>query len=227
MTEQTIFDQAWQGFTTGEWTNEVNLRDFIQKNYTEFTGDESFLADATPATDTLWKNVMEGIKIENSTHAPLDFDTSVPSTITSHAAGYIDQSLETIVGLQTEKPLKRAIIANGGIRMVEGSCKAYGKELDPVTKKIFSEYRKTHNQGVFDVYTSDIMKCRKSGILTGLPDAYGRGRIIGDYRRVAVYGIDFLMKDKFAQQQSYFRLIQSFAFRFRFVFNFSLLQGSY
>ena len=202
MTEQTIFDQAWQGFTTGEWTNEVNLRDFIQKNYTEFTGDESFLADATQATDTLWNNVMEGIKIENSTHAPLDFDTSVPSTITSHAAGYIDQSLETIVGLQTEKPLKRAIIANGGIRMVEGSCIAYGKELDPVTKKIFSEYRKTHNQGVFDVYTSDIMKCRKSGILTGLPDAYGRGRIIGDYRRVAVYGIDFLMKDKFAQQQS-------------------------
>jgi len=202
MTEQTIFDQAWQGFTTGEWTNEVNLRDFIQKNYTEFTGDESFLADATQATDTLWNNVMEGIKIENRTHAPLDFDTSVPSTITSHAAGYIDQSLETIVGLQTEKPLKRAIIANGGIRMVEGSCKAYGKELDPVTKKIFSEYRKTHNQGVFDVYTSDIMKCRKSGILTGLPDAYGRGRIIGDYRRVAVYGIDFLMKDKFAQQQS-------------------------
>ncbi|CAM3217503.1 formate C-acetyltransferase [Moritella viscosa] len=202
MTEQTIFDQAWQGFTTGEWTNEVNLRDFIQKNYTEFTGDESFLADATQATDTLWNNVMEGIKIENSTHAPLDFDTSVPSTITSHAAGYIDQSLETIVGLQTEKPLKRAIIANGGIRMVEGSCKAYGKELDPVTKKIFSEYRKTHNQGVFDVYTSDIMKCRKSGILTGLPDAYGRGRIIGDYRRVAVYGIDFLMKDKFAQQKS-------------------------
>jgi len=202
MTEQTIFDQAWQGFTTGEWTNEVNLRDFIQKNYTEFTGDESFLADATQATDTLWNNVMEGIKIENSTHAPLDFDTSVPSTITSHAAGYIDQSLETIVGLQTEKPLKRAIIANGGIRMVEGSCKAYGKELDPVTSKIFSEYRKTHNQGVFDVYTSDIMKCRKSGILTGLPDAYGRGRIIGDYRRVAVYGIDFLMKDKFAQQKS-------------------------
>ncbi|PKH07908.1 formate C-acetyltransferase [Moritella sp. Urea-trap-13] len=202
MTEQTIFDQAWKGFTTGEWTNEVNLRDFIQKNYTEFTGDESFLADATKATDTLWNNVMEGIKIENSTHAPLDFDTSVPSTITSHAAGYIDQSLETIVGLQTEKPLKRAIIANGGIRMVEGSCKAYGKELDATTKKIFSEYRKTHNQGVFDVYTNDIMKCRKSGILTGLPDAYGRGRIIGDYRRVAVYGIDFLMKDKFAQQKS-------------------------
>ena len=202
MTEQTIFDQAWKGFTAGDWTNEVNLRDFIQKNYTEFTGDEAFLADATEATNTLWENVMEGIKIENSTHAPLDFDTSVPSTITSHAAGYINQDLETIVGLQTEAPLKRAIIANGGIRMVEGSCKAYGKELDPVTKEIFSKYRKTHNQGVFDVYTGDIMKCRKSGILTGLPDAYGRGRIIGDYRRVAVYGIDFLMKDKFAQQKS-------------------------
>jgi len=202
MTEQTIFDQAWKGFTAGDWNNEVNLRDFIQKNYTEFTGDEAFLAGATKATDTLWESVMEGIKIENSTHAPLDFDTSLPSTITSHAAGYIDQGLETIVGLQTEKPLKRAIIANGGIRMVAGSCKAYGKELDPMTNKIFSEYRKTHNQGVFDVYTSDIMKCRKSGILTGLPDAYGRGRIIGDYRRVAVYGIDFLMKDKFAQQKS-------------------------
>jgi formate C-acetyltransferase len=202
MTEQTIFDQAWTGFTAGEWNTEVNLRDFIQKNYTEFTGDESFLVGATEATDTLWASVMEGIKIENSTHAPLDFDTSLPSTITSHAAGYIDQGLETIVGLQTEKPLKRAIIANGGIRMVASSCKAYGKELDPVTNKIFSEYRKTHNQGVFDIYTSDIMKCRKSGILTGLPDAYGRGRIIGDYRRVAVYGIDFLMKDKFAQQKS-------------------------
>ena len=202
MTEQTIFDQAWQGFTGGDWTTEVNLRDFIQKNYTEYTGDESFLAGATEATDTLWANVMEGIKIENSTHAPLDFDTSLPSTITSHAAGYIDQGLETIVGLQTEKPLKRAIIANGGIRMVEGSCKAYGKTLDPVTDKIFSTYRKTHNQGVFDIYTADIMNCRKSGILTGLPDAYGRGRIIGDYRRVAVYGIDFLMRDKKAQQLS-------------------------
>ncbi len=202
MTEQTIFDQAWAGFSAGEWNTEVNLRDFIQKNYTEYTGDESFLADATEATDVLWEKVMDGIKIENSTHAPLDFDTSTPSTITSHAAGYISEDLETIVGLQTDAPLKRAIIANGGIRMVEGSCKAYGKELDPVTKKIFSDYRKTHNQGVFDVYTGDIMKCRKSGILTGLPDAYGRGRIIGDYRRVAVYGIDFLMKDKFAQQKS-------------------------
>ncbi len=202
MTEQAIFDKAWQDFTQGDWTTEVNLRDFIQKNYTEYTGDESFLADATEATDSLWEKVMDGIKIENSTHAPLDFDTSTPSTIVSHDAGYINKDLETIVGLQTDAPLKRAIIANGGIRMVEGSCKAYGKELDPMTKKIFTDYRKTHNQGVFDVYTGDIMKCRKSGILTGLPDAYGRGRIIGDYRRVAVYGIDFLMADKFKQQKS-------------------------
>ena len=142
---------------------------------------------------------MVGIKQENSTHAPVDFDTDLPSTITSHEAGYIDKKLETIVGLQTDAPLKRAIIANGGIRMVEGSCKVYGKELDPMVNKIFSEYRKTHNQGVFDVYTPDIMRCRKSGVLTGLPDAYGRGRIIGDYRRIAVYGIDYLMADKFKQ----------------------------
>ncbi|SUC07536.1 formate acetyltransferase [Proteus mirabilis] len=142
---------------------------------------------------------MEGIKIENRTHAPVDFDTSVASTITSHDAGYIEKDLEQIVGLQTDAPLKRAIIPFGGIRMVESSCHAYNRELDPELKKIFTEYRKTHNQGVFDVYTPDILKCRKSGILTGLPDAYGRGRIIGDYRRVALYGIEFLRKDKFAQ----------------------------
>ena len=142
---------------------------------------------------------MEGVKQENRTHAPVDFDTSLASTITSHDAGYIEKGLEKIVGLQTEAPLKRAIIPFGGIKMVEGSCKAYNRELDPMLKKIFTEYRKTHNQGVFDVYTKDILNCRKSGVLTGLPDAYGRGRIIGDYRRVALYGIDFLMKDKYAQ----------------------------
>lgn len=145
---------------------------------------------------------MEGIKQENSTHAPVDFDTSVISTITSHDAGYINKDLETIVGLQTEAPLKRAIMPNGGVRMIEGSCKAYGRTLDPQVSKIYSEYRKTHNQGVFDVYSPDILKCRKSGVLTGLPDAYGRGRIIGDYRRVALYGVDFLMKDKVAQFHS-------------------------
>ncbi|PSW04077.1 formate C-acetyltransferase [Photobacterium lipolyticum] len=198
MAEQ--FAKAWEGFAEGEWQNDVNVRDFIQKNYTPYEGDESFLeSEATPATAKLWAQVMEGIKQENSTHAPVDFDTSVISTITSHDAGYINKDLETIVGLQTDAPLKRAIIPNGGIRMVEGSCKVYGRELDPMVSKIYTEYRKTHNQGVFDIYTPDIMKCRKSGVLTGLPDAYGRGRIIGDYRRVALYGIDFLMKDKFAQ----------------------------
>lgn len=189
---------AWEGFSAGEWQNGVNVRDFIQKNYSPYEGDESFLAGATPATTKLWDAVMEGIKQENRTHAPVDFDTNVAATITSHDAGYIDQSLEQIVGLQTDAPLKRALIPFGGIKMVEGSCKVYGRELDPQLKKIFTEYRKTHNQGVFDVYTPDILRCRKSGVLTGLPDAYGRGRIIGDYRRVALYGIDYLMKDKFA-----------------------------
>ncbi|MBA5684825.1 formate C-acetyltransferase [Photobacterium damselae subsp. damselae] len=191
---------AWEGFTAGDWQNEVNVRDFIQKNYTPYEGDGSFLeTEATPATAKLWDAVMEGIKQENATHAPVDFDTDVISTITAHDAGYINKELETIVGLQTDAPLKRALIPNGGIRMIEGSCKVYGRELNADIKKIYSEYRKTHNQGVFDIYTPDILKCRKSGVLTGLPDAYGRGRIIGDYRRVALYGIDYLMKDKLAQ----------------------------
>lgn len=193
---------AWEGFSKGDWQNEVNVRDFIQKNYTPYEGDESFLAGATQATTTLWDNVMEGIKLENRTHAPVDFDTNVASTIVSHDAGYIAKELETIVGLQTDAPLKRALIPFGGIKMVEGSCKVYGRELDPQLKKVFTEYRKTHNQGVFDVYTKDILNCRKSGVLTGLPDAYGRGRIIGDYRRVALYGIDFLMADKLNQFKS-------------------------
>ncbi|GHA00936.1 formate C-acetyltransferase [Ignatzschineria ureiclastica] len=193
------FAKAWDGFKQGEWQEGVDVRDFIQKNYTPYEGDESFLAGATPATTQLWEKVLEGIKIENQTHAPVDFDTDKASTITAHDAGYIEEGLEKIVGLQTDAPLKRAIIPFGGIKMVEGSCKAYDRELDPDLKKIFTEYRKTHNQGVFDVYTPDILKCRKSGVLTGLPDAYGRGRIIGDYRRVALYGIDFLMEDKFKQ----------------------------
>ena len=181
----------------------VNVRDFIQKNYAPYEGDESFLvSEGTEATNKLWASVMEGIKQENATKAPVEFDTSVISTITSHDAGYIEKDLETIVGLQTEAPLKRAIMPNGGVRMIEGSCKAYGRTLDPQVSKIYSEYRKTHNQGVFDVYSPDILKCRKSGVLTGLPDAYGRGRIIGDYRRVALYGVDFLMKDKVAQFHS-------------------------
>ncbi len=194
MTDKTeLFANAWQGFEAGDWKTEVNVRDFIQKNYTPYEGDESFLAGATQATETLWEKVMVGIKQENSTHAPVDFDTKMVSTITSHDAGYINKDLETIVGLQTDAPLKRAMLPNGGIRMVEGSCKAYDRVLDEDVKYTYSELRKTHNQGVFDVYTPEIMACRKSGILTGLPDAYGRGRIIGDYRRVALYGIDYLM----------------------------------
>ncbi|RKF17491.1 formate C-acetyltransferase [Alginatibacterium sediminis] len=200
MAEQNV--TAWEGFADGAWKTEVNVRDFIQSNYTPYEGDESFLAGSTEATDALWAKVMEGIKEENRTHSPVDFDTSVISTITSHEAGYINKDLETVVGLQTEAPLKRALIPNGGIRMIEGSCAAYDRELDPSVKKIFTEYRKTHNQGVFDVYTGSIMKCRKSGVLTGLPDAYGRGRIIGDYRRVALYGIDYLMADKSKQHRS-------------------------
>ncbi|TNG92868.1 formate C-acetyltransferase [Pasteurellaceae bacterium USgator11] len=200
MTQLTeLQQQAWADFKDGNWQQTVDVRDFIQLNYTPYEGDEAFLAGATPATDTLWEKVMDGIKVENKTHEPYDFDTSIISTITSHDAGYIQQDLEKIVGLQTDAPLKRAIIPFGGIKMVEGSCQVYGRQLDPQVKKIFTEYRKTHNQGVFDVYTPDILRCRKSGVLTGLPDAYGRGRIIGDYRRVALYGIDFLMADKFKQ----------------------------
>ncbi|MCK5819739.1 MAG: formate C-acetyltransferase [Psychromonas sp.] len=196
------FLSTWKGFAGDDWKTKVNVRDFIQNNYTPFEGDPSFLADATKATDSLWEKVMVGIKKENKTHAPIDFDTDVVSTITSHAPGYINKALEKIVGLQTEAPLKRAIIPNGGIRMIDGSCKVYGKELDAGIRKTYSELRKTHNQGVFDVYTKDILKCRKSAVLTGLPDAYGRGRIIGDYRRITLYGIDFLMSDKAEQQKS-------------------------
>lgn len=194
--------EVWRGFSKGEWQTSVNTRDFIQTNYTPYEGDESFLAEVTETTTTLWNDVMEGIKQESNTHAPVDFDTDLPSTVTSHGAGYINQDLETIVGLQTDKPLKRAIIANGGIRMVKSSCEVYGRELDPMVEKIFTDYRKTHNKACFDLYTKEILACRRSGIITGLPDAYGRGRIIGDYRRLALYGIDFLKADKIEQFNS-------------------------
>ncbi len=189
-------EKAWAGFKAGDWQSNVNVRDFIQLNYTPYEGDESFLAGATAATTKLWDSVMEKIKVENKTLEPYDIDPETPSTITSHAPGYIEKDLEKIVGLQTDAPLKRAIMPFGGINMVKGSCKTYRRELNPQVEKIFTEYRKTHNQGVFDVYTPEILACRRSGVITGLPDAYGRGRIIGDYRRVALYGIDFLMADK-------------------------------
>ncbi|MDO4232725.1 MAG: formate C-acetyltransferase [Lautropia sp.] len=193
---------AWAGFTSGVWESTIDVRDFIQKNYTPYEGDGSFLAPATDATKKLWAEVMEGIKVENRTHAPYRIDAQVVSGITSHAPGYIDRDLETIVGLQTDEPLKRSIMPAGGLKMVQDACKIYDVELNPTVAETYTKYRKTHNQGVFDVYTPDIRRCRKSGVLTGLPDAYGRGRIIGDYRRVALYGIDRLMADKVAQFNS-------------------------
>ncbi len=199
MQESNKYQEAWKGFTAGSWKEAVDVRDFINKNVNSYDGDENFLTPATSVTKELWDNVMEGIKIENKTLAPLDFDTSIVSSITSHDAGYIDESKEKIVGLQTDKPLKRALVPQGGIRMVQTSCEIYGRELDPKVTEIFTKYRKTHNAGVFDAYTDEIKLCRSSGVLTGLPDAYGRGRIIGDYRRLALYGADYLIANKKAE----------------------------
>ncbi len=178
-----------------EQEERINVRKFIQENYTPYEGDASFLQPATEKTLKLWEKVKELMKQESKTGI-LDTDTEVPSSITSHAPGYIDKELEEIVGLQTDKPLKRAIMPNGGIRVVRNSLEAYGYQLSPQTQEIFTKYRKTHNDGVFDAYTSEIRKARSAGIVTGLPDAYGRGRIIGDYRRVALYGVDALIEDK-------------------------------
>ena len=204
-TSDMLYAEAWNGFKGTDWKEEINVRDFIQHNYTPYEGDESFLAEATPATTALWEKVMAGIRIENSTHAPVDFDTDIATTITAHDAGYIEQELEKIVGLQTDKPLKRALHPFGGINMIKSSFDAYGREMDADFEYQFTELRKTHNQGVFDAYSPDMLRCRKSGVLTGLPDGYGRGRIIGDYRRVALYGIRYLVRERelqFADLQS-------------------------
>ena len=192
----------WNGFKGRLWKEEINVRDFIQKNYTPYDGDSSFLAGPTEATTKLWQECCELFKKERENGGVLDMDTKIVSTITSHGAGYIDKSLEKIVGVQTDKPLKRSLQPFGGIRMAETSCKSYGYEVDPEVTEIFTKYRKTHNQGVFDVYTPEMRKARHAAILTGLPDAYGRGRIIGDYRRVALYGIDRLIEDKKEQHAS-------------------------
>lgn len=189
-------------FVSGKWQQEINVRDFIQKNYTPYEGDASFLAEPTEATTKLWQECCDLLKKERDNGGVLDMDTKVVSTITSHGAGYIDKSLETIVGLQTDAPLKRSMQPFGGIRMAETSCKSYGYEVDPEISEIFTKYRKTHNQGVFDVYTPEMKAARHSAIITGLPDAYGRGRIIGDYRRVALYGINRLIEDKQEQFKS-------------------------
>lgn len=191
----------WHGFTEGSWTREVNVRDFINKNYTPYLGNAEFLAAATPRTQQLWQEVLELMRQERE-KGVLDVDTKVPTSITAHEAGYIDRELEQIVGLQTDKPLKRAIMPYGGIRVVKAGLEAYGYQLDPQTEETFTKYRKTHNDGVFDAYTKEMRLARRSGIITGLPDAYGRGRIIGDYRRVALYGVDRLIDDKKTQQES-------------------------
>jgi len=191
----------WHGFTEGNWTKEVNVRDFIQKNYTPYEGNAEFLTAPTEKTQQLWHQVLELMKQERE-KGVLDVDTKVPTSITAHAAGYIDRDLEQILGLQTDRPLKRAIMPFGGIRVVKAGLEAYGYQLDRQTEEIFTKYRKTHNDGVFDVYTRSMRLARRSGIITGLPDAYGRGRIIGDYRRVALYGVDRLIDDKKTQQES-------------------------
>ncbi|WP_304340372.1 formate C-acetyltransferase [Metaclostridioides mangenotii] len=193
---------AWQGFIQGRWNKEVDVREFIQLNYTPYESDDSFLAGVTNDTKELWNEVTALFKKERENNGTLDIDTETISAIDAYEPGYIHQEFERIVGLQTDAPLKRAVMPYGGIRIVEGSCEAFGYTLDSKIKDIFTKYRKTHNQGVFDAYTPEMKMARKSGIITGLPDAYGRGRIIGDYRRVALYGVDRLIEDKEDQKRS-------------------------
>ncbi len=188
--------QAWEEFKSGSWQEEIDVRQFIQLNYEPYEGDASFLTGSTEATQQLWEQFMELAKQEREQGGVLDMDTEVVSSIISHGPGYLNKKLEAIVGMQTEKPFKRALQPYGGIRMAKNACESYGYELDPEIEHIFSTYRKTHNQGVFDGYSPAMSLARKAGIITGLPDAYGRGRIIGDYRRVALYGTDFLAKSK-------------------------------
>ena len=191
--------EAWQGFVGGNWERHIDVRDFIQRNYTPYEGDESFLAGPTESTRRLWSEVMDLFAREREAGGVLDMDTKVVSTIVSHDAGYIDRPLEKVVGLQTERPLKRALMVNGGIRMAVAACRQNGYEVDPDVVSFYTNSRKTHNAGVFDVYTPEMRACRHAHIITGLPDAYGRGRIIGDYRRVALYGVDALIAEKRAE----------------------------
>ena len=191
--------EAWRNFKGRKWTEEIDVRDFIQNNYTEYSGDESFLADATPATNKLWGRLQELQKEERANGGVLDCETEIVSGLTAYGPGYIDESmkdLETVVGLQTDKPLKRAFMPYGGIKMAQQAAENYGFKVNEKFDKIFNEYHKTHNQAVFDAYTPEMRRARHTHIITGLPDTYGRGRIVGDYRRVALYGIDFLIKKK-------------------------------
>ena len=194
--------EEWNDFKTGSWIKSIDVRNFIQTNYTQYEGDSSFLAGATEATNKLWAEVSDLFKKERENGGVLDVDTETISGINEYNPGYIDQAFEKIVGVQTDAPLKRAVMPYGGIRMAENAAKAYGYEVSPKISEIFTKYRKTHNQGVFDAYTTEMRLARKSGVITGLPDAYGRGRIIGDYRRVALYGVDRLIEDKNSQKLS-------------------------
>ncbi|MBC1812521.1 formate C-acetyltransferase [Listeria booriae] len=188
--------EQWFEFTGGNWENEIDVRDFILKNYRLYEGDDTFLAGPTDATSQLWDQVMDLTKQERENGGVLDMDTKIVSTITSHNPGYLNKDLETVVGVQTDVPFKRSLQPFGGIRMAELACEAYGYKVDEEISHIFRDWRKTHNQGVFDAYNDEMRAARKSGVITGLPDAYGRGRIIGDYRRVALYGVDRLIEDK-------------------------------
>ena len=188
-------NESWAGFKGELWKNEINVRDFIQNNYTPYTGDDSFLKPSSEKTRKVWNKLTEMFKVERE-KGVYDTETKLPQSITTYGPGYIDKDNEVVVGLQTDAPLKRGIFPKGGIRMVENSLEAYGYHLDPMTKEIFTKYRKTHNEGVFSAYTDEMLACRRSAIITGLPDAYGRGRIIGDYRRVALYGTARLIEDK-------------------------------
>ena len=194
--------KEWASFHEGIWEKEINVRDFIQRNYHPYEGDESFLQGPTEATKKLWEQVMELSRQEREKGGVLDMDTSVISTITSHGPGYLDKELEKIVGFQTDKPFKRSLQPYGGIRMAMKACEDNGYHVDPQIVEFFTKHRKTHNEGVFDAYTPEMRACRSSHIITGLPDAYGRGRIIGDYRRVALYGVDRLIEDKEDQKNS-------------------------
>ena len=194
---------SWDGFVAGKWQKEVEVRDFIQRNYTPYEGDDTFLAGPTQDTKDLWQMVLDLSKKEREAGGVLDMDTKVVSTLTSHQAGYLDKSKEKIVGFQTDAPFKRGMNVYGGIRMAMKACEDNGYKVDPEIVEFFTTHRKTHNAGVFDVYDDEIRRCRSNHIITGLPDAYGRGRIIGDYRRVALYGIDFLIEDKKIQKESF------------------------
>ena len=192
-----MFFKAWEGFVPGKWSDdEVNVRDFIQRNYTPYEGDDGFLAGPTEATKKLWSEILELSEKERAAGGVLKADTSIVSTLTSHKPGYIDKDLEKIVGLQTDEPFKRALQPFGGIRMAEEALSMYGYQIDPGVKEIFTKYRKTHNDGVYDAYTPEMRRARTAHILTGLPDTYGRRRIVGDYRRVALYGVDYLIAQK-------------------------------